>query len=158
MLIGLLSDTHIPDAVIALPHQVKTAFQSVDLILHAGDIFVVSVLDELECIAPVLAAKGDSEYAEVRSDRRVKEQHILTVEGVTIWLRHDGECFPDETGRPPDVIVSGHTHWPAVSNRGGVLLVNPGSPTYPLYKCRLGTVALVSVNAGKAEAEIIQLQ
>ena len=158
MLIGLLSDTHIPDAVMALPHQVKSAFHGVDLILHAGDIFVVSVLDELECIAPVLAAKGDSEYAEVRNDQRVSDKHSITIEGVTIWLWHDGEWLPDGQGKPPDIIASGHTHWPSVSNRDGVLLVNPGSPTYPLYKCRLGTVALLSVQSGKAEAQIIQLQ
>jgi putative phosphoesterase len=158
MLIGLLSDTHIPDAAMALPHQVKAAFRGVDLILHAGDIFVASVLDELGCIAPVLAAKGDSEYAEVRSDRRVREKHTLTIEGVTIWLWHDGEWCLDGQGKPPDIIVSGHTHWPSVSNRDGILLVNPGSPTYPLYKCGLGTVALLHVHSGKAEAQIIHLQ
>jgi putative phosphoesterase len=157
MLIGLLSDTHIPDAAMALPHQVEAAFRGVDLILHAGDIFVASVLDELECIAPVLAAKGDSEYAEARADRRVREKHTLTIEGVTIWLWHDGEWVPDRQGKPPDIIVSGHTHWPSVSKRDGILLVNPGSPTYPLYKCGLGTVALLHVHSGKAEAQIIQL-
>jgi len=158
MLIGLLADTHIPDAVTALPHQVKSAFRGVDLILHAGDIFVASVLDELECIAPVLAAKGDSEYAEVRADRRVLDRHTLDIDGVTIWLWHDGELVPNGQGQPPDVIVSGHTHWPSVSKRSGILLVNPGSPTYPLYRCQLGTVALLSVHSGKAEAQIIQLQ
>ncbi|MFC1939346.1 metallophosphoesterase family protein [Chloroflexota bacterium] len=157
MLIGLLSDTHIPDAVMVLPPQLRTAFYGVDIILHAGDIFVASVLDELECIAPVLAAKGDSEYAEVRSDRRVKEKHVLTFEGVTIWLWHDGQRSWNEQGELPDVIVSGHTHWASVSNHGNVLLVNPGSPTYPIYKCRLGTVAVLSVNSGKAEAQIVQL-
>jgi len=158
MLIGLLSDTHIPDAVMALPDQVKSAFHGVDLILHAGDIFVVSVLNELECIAPVLAAKGDSEYAEVRNDQRVSDKHTITIEGITIWLWHDGEWFPDRQVKPPDVIISGHTHWSSISNRDGILLVNPGSPTYPLYKSRLGTVALLNVNSGKAEAQIIQLQ
>lgn len=158
MLIGLLSDTHIPDAVMALPPQVKAAFHGVDLILHAGDIFVTSVLDELECIAPVLAARGDSEYAEVRSDRRVKDKHVLTIEGITIWLLHDWQGSWDGQEKLPDVIVSGHTHWATVKNHRGVLLVNPGSPTYPLYKCKLGTIALLTVNSGKAEAQIVQLR
>ncbi len=57
MLIGLISDTHIPWAVKELPPEVGEAFRGVDLILHAGDIYSHAVLDELERIAPVLAAK-----------------------------------------------------------------------------------------------------
>jgi len=47
MRIGLLSDTHIPEARSGLPPEVKKAFEGVDLILHAGDIYSLSVLDEL---------------------------------------------------------------------------------------------------------------
>ena len=58
MLIGLLSDTHIPDAVLGLPPELNRIFQDVDLILHAGDIFTSSVLDELESMAPVYDLAG----------------------------------------------------------------------------------------------------
>ncbi len=61
MLIGLTSDTHIPDHAKELPSQLKEAFRGFDLILHAGDIYVVSVLGELERLAPVLAAEGDDD-------------------------------------------------------------------------------------------------
>jgi len=40
LLIGLLSDTHIALPSEALPPQVKGAFSGVDLILHAGDIWI----------------------------------------------------------------------------------------------------------------------
>ncbi len=56
MRIGLLSDTHIPEVAGALPYQIAKAFKGADLILHAGDIYTTSVLDNLEHIAPVLAA------------------------------------------------------------------------------------------------------
>ena len=62
MRIGLISDTHIPDVARAIPRNVSRAFSGVDLILHAGDIQLASVLDELERIAPVLAARGDDDY------------------------------------------------------------------------------------------------
>ena len=51
MRIGLVSDTHIPEVAPAIPGQIAQAFRVVDLILHAGDIYVSSVLDELEYIA-----------------------------------------------------------------------------------------------------------
>ncbi len=159
MLIGLISDTHIPDHVKELPQQLKQVFHGVDLILHAGDIYVTSVLDELECIAPVLAAEGDDDYGEVLRDKRLKKEHILTVEGVTIWLCHQYEIWSwDKQENPPDVIVFGHSHKALLENHGDILRVNPGSPTFPHYKHELGTVGLLTVNSGKAEAQIIQLQ
>ena len=61
MRIGILSDTHLYNASM-LPHQVEEVFSDLDLILHAGDIYDPSVLDRLERIAPVLAAKGGSPH------------------------------------------------------------------------------------------------
>jgi putative phosphoesterase len=160
MIIGLLSDTHMLDTVLTLPTEVKDAFRDVELILHAGDIFAVSVLDELESLAPVLAAEGDGEYSQTRTDRRVKERQVIAVDGVTIWLWHDGDeqWSQDKYEKPPDVIVSGHTHWPTVENSDGILWVNPGSPTLPNYEYELGTVGLMTVSSGKAEAQIIRLK
>ena len=52
--IGLISDTHIPEARPTLWPQVYDAFDGVDMIFHAGDIHELFVLDELEKIAPVV--------------------------------------------------------------------------------------------------------
>ena len=58
MIIGLLSDTHIPEAASELPSELYKSFENVDLILHGGDMHVIDVLDWLEPLAPVLGAKG----------------------------------------------------------------------------------------------------
>lgn len=159
MRIGLISDTHIPDHAKELPEQLQDVFRGVDLILHAGDIYDASVLDELECLAPVLAAEGDDDPFPTRNDRRVKGKHILNVEGVTIWLVHDIPwSWSQNSDEVPDVIVFGHTHSASMQTKGDVLLVNPGSPTFPHYEVKLGTVALLSVSSGKVEANIVQLQ
>jgi len=169
MLIGLVSDTHIrlPGyraslsllSAMVLPPQIAEAFRGVDLVLHAGDIYSLPVLDELECIAPILAAEGDDDPFEIANDKRVKWRQVLTVEGVTIWLTHQPELWSwDKHGASPDVIVFGHSHQASLENQGGILRVNPGSPTFPHYQHELGTVGLLTVNSGKAEAQIIQLQ
>ena len=54
MLIGVISDTHG-----TLPRWVEEAFAGVDLIIHAGDVGRSAVLDELGCIAPVVAVRGN---------------------------------------------------------------------------------------------------
>ncbi len=169
MHIGLISDTHIPFDAKKLPEQLPRAFHNVDLILHAGDVYAPSVLAELEAIAPLLVARGDDDNGDVLDDERVKREHILTVEDVTIWLFHEyrktslvangtwyklsGEKFQ----KKPDVVVYGHTHKPALLNSGPILTVTPGSATFPSYISKPGTVGLLTVESGRAEAQIIQL-
>lgn len=169
MRIGLLSDTHIPDAAPALPPQVTEAFRDVDLILHAGDIYIPSVLDELERIAPVVAACGDDDYGDTLRDRRVKGKHILKLEGQTLWLIHERPYlhgFTSYQGRDsraqdkhdaPDIIVFGHEHRTVVSCSGDVLYVNPGSPTFLHYRRGLGTVGILNIESGEADLAILQL-
>jgi len=164
--IGLVSDTHIPKSTHVLPPQIKEAFKDVDLIFHAGDIYVVSVLDELEHLAPVLAAEGDDDYPEVKSDRRVKKEHVLTVEGINLHLTHFLAGRPWERHSIPtkdwfegvtDIFVYGDTHIAKVDYNEGVLLVNPGSPTYPDYQRKLGTVGILTITSGKVGTHILQL-
>ena len=168
MLIGLISDTHVRISgyrnnlgqlcASELPIEIRESFQGVDLILHAGDIYTLPVLDKLETVAPVLAAEGDDDPFEIVNDKRVKHEHFITVEGVTIWLSHYGLWSNSSQKEHPDVIIFGHSHHSTLENHNGVLRVNPGSPTFPSYQHTLGTVALLRVSSGKAEAQIVQLQ
>ena len=48
MKVGIISDTHNPNVGAEPPPEVATAFQGVDVILHAGDMHVIDVLDWLE--------------------------------------------------------------------------------------------------------------
>ena len=89
MLVGLLSDTHIMSPSETLPPQIYSAFNGVDLILHAGDIWIPSVLDELESVAPVMAAWGDDDYeADLGGDSRMITDFSLRLDGIICWLTH----------------------------------------------------------------------
>lgn len=177
MRIGLISDTHIPSVPGGIPPQVGEVFQGVDLILHAGDIYVAWVLDELESIAPVLAARGDDDYGEVLADKRVKVEHTLTVDGVGMLLTHEitslrplrdrtrswhwqpptGQYTKEWRGSVISIFVFGHLHKPIIDYHEGFLLVSPGSPTLPNYQPKLGTVGLLDIAPGRVEVRILQL-
>lgn len=178
MLIGLLSDTHIAFPSRKLPPKVLGAFEGVDLILHMGDVWIPAVLDQLETVAPVLAARGDDDFdQDFGDDKRIKMMQILKYEGVTIWAVHVlpryEQIVPDDPndsyaarlytqpdGEPPEtpgVVLFGHTHYSSMEEYKGVLLVNPGSATMPNYVPKLGSVGLLTLKDGKAEAEIINL-
>ncbi|MFH1141256.1 MAG: metallophosphoesterase family protein [Chloroflexota bacterium] len=169
MRVGLLSDTHIPDAEKALPPETMEAFRGVDLILHAGDIYIPSVLDELERIAPVLAAAGDDDYGDTLTDERVKQKHILKLQGQTLWLVHQtpypytslSQLSRHSEGRDvhdnPDIVVFGHEHRVLVQRTGDILFINPGSPTFLHYRRGLGTVAILDIDSGQVQVQILEL-
>ena len=172
MRLGLISDTHVPEVAKELPSQIAEAFHGVDLILHAGDIYIPSVLDDLERIAPVLAARGDDDYADTLMDRRVKEKHVLKLEGQTLWLIHErpdsptpswwqspwwqSRLSPGQDNRP-DIVVFGHAHHTVVQRVSDVLFVNPGSPTFLFYHRGLGTVGILDLDSGEVDVRIVQL-
>ena len=174
MRIGLISDTHISQAASELPDEVFQVFTSIDLILHAGDIYNKSVLDELEKLAPVLAAEGDDDYPDTIRDKRVKVKHVLQVEGKTMWLVHENP-FSSYTmiSQPqswenyamqkwskitkPDVIVFGHEHRTHTETMDGILMINPGSPTFLNYKKGLGTLAILEITHDRVDYQIINL-
>lgn len=173
MRIGLISDTHIPWSQRELPPQVFDTFKGVDLILHAGDIYSFSVLDQLQRVAPVLAALGDDDYPS--DDVRVKEKHVLEIEGRILWLIHEGPYPPisstfiplwwksrlspgDKHRDKPDIIVSGHQHRTVVERADGLLHISSGSPTLLHYQKGLGTLGILEISSTKTDFQLIQLQ
>lgn len=169
MRIGLLSDTHVPDAISVIPGEVLEAFKGVDLILHAGDIYDRSVLDKLEQVAPVLAARGDDDYLCDFNDKRVREKHVLEVEGMTLWLIHDRSYYlmgslwknrmpgGQNEDAIPDVIIFGHEHRALVNRNDDILFINPGSPTFLNYRRGLGTIGILEINSSLADIKILQI-
>lgn len=172
MRIGLVSDTHIPQHVKELPvAELTEVFRGVDLILHAGDIYSLSVLNDLERIAPVLAAQGDDDYGETVRDQRVKGRHVLQVGGQIVWLIHERPYIPrmpaewwqsrtnpekNEFGKP-NIVVFGHEHRTIVETVDGVLYVNSGSPTFLHYKHGLGTYGIIDFGSGTPDVQIKSL-
>jgi putative phosphoesterase len=130
--IGVISDTHIPHFK-EMPQAVWQHFAGVELIIHAGDLSVLSVLDELETLAPVVAVQGNIEYEEVVAKLPIKREvvvghcrigivHILGDSSNRVRLAR--QEFP--TAR---VVVYGHSHAPYNQEHDGQLLFNPGSAT-----------------------------
>jgi putative phosphoesterase len=170
MRIGLLSDTHVPEAVKQLPMaELREAFKGVDLIMHGGDIYSRSVLEDLAQIAPVIAARGDDDYGSTLQDARVKDKHVLSIDGHCIWLIHERpgiftppppphrRAYEFRNIEAPEVVVFGHLHKTVVESYEGMLLVSPGSPTFLHYKQGLGTVGILNINDGKIDVNIMQL-
>lgn len=119
--IGLISDTHG-----LLRPEARVALSGVDRIIHAGDICDAQLLLQLTQIAPVLAVRGNNDRGAWADG--LQETETLVIDGVTVYVLHDLQQLdvePADTGI--DVVISGHSHRPAVRKERGVLYVNPGS-------------------------------
>jgi putative phosphoesterase len=159
--IGVISDTHIPHFK-KIPEAVWQHFAGVELIMHAGDLSILSVLTELETIAPVVAVQGNVEYEEVVQALPIKRE--ILVGNCRIGIEHIlGETsnrvrlarqeFP--TAR---VVVYGHSHIPYNEEHDGQLLFNPGSATDRRRqpRCSIGML-YVDDESGNVQGEIIEL-
>ena len=160
MLIGLISDTHIPDRARELPKNVISAFQNVDLILHAGDLTSMEVIDELEKIAPTIAIQGNMDRA---AGIILPNAKVIEAEGIKIGIAH-GEVYPRADTQQllylakqldADILVRGHSHQPKIEQIDGVLLLNPGSPIVPRLADR--TVMLLEINNKDVDVEVVKI-
>ncbi len=83
--IGVVADSHVGEYLDALPVGVLEALDGCDLVLHAGDLSVPSVLDDLAAVAPVVAVRGDHDRLDGVG---LPETAIVVAGGLRIGLTH----------------------------------------------------------------------
>ena len=142
MKIGVISDTHIPTDAKQIPRKILEQFKETELILHAGDLVELYVLDALREIAKLKAVFGNMDSPQVRKVLPAKE--IIQIKNFKIGLIH-GWGPPEQLKENVrgdfediDAIVYGHSHSPVNEFFQGVLFFNPGSPTdkvFAPYNC-----------------------
>ena len=84
--LGLISDTHMPQRCRELPAAVFDALSGADVLLHAGDVGELWVLDRLGEIAPVVAVHGNDDTPAAM--RELPHQQVLSAGGQRILLWH----------------------------------------------------------------------
>ena len=151
MLIGVISDTHgllRPEALRALA--------GVEAILHAGDVGDAGILEALRKIAPVTAIRGNID--QTGKCAALPETEWVELGGVVFYLLHDLKQLDlDPATARIGVVVSGHSHQAKVERRSDVLYLNPGSAGPRRFRLAV-TVARVTVEAGRVEAEIVEVE
>ncbi len=177
MKIGVLSDTHIPDLLPEMPARVLELLKGVDIILHAGDISDIRVLQQLEQIAQTFAVCGNCESPQVA--RFLQESQRLEFANRAIGLVHGHRAW---VGKGLDnwrmrlsarvreqalhahvlkqfddvhTIVYGHTHRPYMKMHGGVLLFNPGAVAPA--RGQLGSLGFLEIGANTIKGRIVQI-
>ena len=156
-LIGVISDTHIPHRMQEIPPRVYEQLKGCEVILHAGDLEDIHILESLKQIAPVYAVRGNIHWQASMGahDQDLPLSVTLPIGGHVIYLTHGHMNFlrtmvdkvvhfstqPTLTevnqiimGRlahvkPPeaDIVIFGHTHKSCSEWINGTLYFNPGA-------------------------------
>ena len=170
--VGLVADTHLPRFGRRLPRALIEGLEAagVAAIFHLGDhtsTFVTDLLVDVPGVGAgaVEAVAGNNDGPDLAE--RFGFARIVLVDGLRVGLTHGHlgierataeralMTFGPQPAAAVDVVAFGHSHVPLVERRGGVLLVNPGSPTdrrrQPAF-----SFGVLTVEAGIASAEIIR--
>ena len=162
MKIGVISDTHISGESKNIPQKILEEFKNVDMIIHAGDLADLSVLDKLKGIcAKVIAVRGNMDPEEVK--KILPEKEIIQVGNHKIGLMH-GHGAPANLvelltsvfkNDKVDLIIFGHSHSGINEKRNNILFFNPGSPTDKVF-APYNSYGIIEINGG-IKARIVKI-
>jgi len=130
MKIGVISDTHLTQSTADLTELLHGPFKDVEMILHAGDITELAVLEAFAG-RKVLAVCGNMDSPVVR--KQLPTHRVFQAEKFMIGLIHGWggpRGIEERIAREfqgVDCIVYGHTHTTAYMEREGVFFFNPGA-------------------------------
>lgn len=146
--VGVVSDTHVGDALPMLPAGVAAALEGADVIVHTGDVTTGAVLDRLRELAPVVAVQGNHDR---KAGLALPSAAVVTIGGRRIGITHGLRGRVPETaailagiacGRPVmaglartladrfgdvDCVVFGHFHVPYLGYVGTTMVFSPGA-------------------------------
>jgi putative phosphoesterase len=155
-----ISDTH-ASSIQEFPTVLLDDLKNADVIIHTGDYTSKALLDQLKAFRSFRGVYGNMDPLEIRQE--VPEKIMFDAAGYRIGLTHPSD------GGPPlgienmvrkkfdrvDLIIYGHTHNAKRERKGGVLFVNPGSPT-GVWPAKSKTYAIIEIDQA-IEARIIQI-
>ena len=159
MKIGVISDTHLRFRDEQLEKIVEDHFADAEIILHAGDLVCLDILD-IFAGKEVYAVSGNMDSDEVV--RALPSKLIITIKGHQIGLIHgwgNPSGIEDRIREEFDdieCIVYGHTHRPVNEKKKGTLFFNPGSPTDRRFS-PYNSVGILDINE-TIQGEVIRLE
>jgi putative phosphoesterase len=173
LLIGLLSDTHIPHRTSEFPEDVINDFKEkrVDYVFHLGDFTTFSaykrLIDEFGS-DKVIAVRGNMDF-EQEIKGNLPERLELEILGHKILMLH-GMGGPnmiikrlikklDLLNSDYDLVIFGHTHRPENEKQHGILFFNPGTTTPIDNKFTVvSSYGYLKISREKIESQIIYLE
>jgi len=133
-----------------------------DMIMHAGDLVDISVLEELQKLCPeVKAVCGNMDPGDLK--KKLPEKEIFNIGKFRIGMMHGyghpgalidllEESFKNEG---VNLVIFGHSHNAQNEKRGETIFFNPGSPTDKIFS-KFNSLGIIQIS-DKIETQIIKI-
>ena len=153
MKVLVIADTHAQDDIFLKILSLERPF---DALLHAGDFegseFVYRELTDV----PFYYVAGNNDFFTDAFYERVVELdgcRIYMVHGHQMKLEKGYDLVRKEAAsRNADIAVFGHSHTPVAEYRGGILLLNPGSLSWPRQTPRVPSYIVLTLSSGHVKS------
>ncbi len=158
--VGILSDTHLTRPSSWFRRQTQQAFHDCSVILHAGDLTDISILDVFEG-KEIHAVHGN--MCELSACQTLPTDKLITIDGYTIGVCHGAGARHNIEERmwnlfpAVDCIVYGHTHVPVNHLLAKILFINPGSFASTGRYGDSGSYAILDIGPDGLQATLHQL-
>lgn len=137
MKVVIVSDTHRRDGNLTAVLEIEG---KIDRLIHLGDVegsqnFICQVAD---CEVDIVAGNNDFlSFLPREKEIRLGGRKILLTHGDAYHVSRDtGMLRRTARERGMDIVMFGHTHRPCLEEQDGVIILNPGSLSYPRQEGR----------------------
>lgn len=146
MKILIVSDTHRRHGNLEKVIEKEKPF---DLLIHLGDTeggedYIEAVAD---CPAHIISGNNDFfSYLPKEKEFVLEGRRIFITHGHAYYVSMSEERLKLEAGeRKADIVMYGHTHKPSYTEEGGLIILNPGSISFPRQTDRKPTYMVMEL-------------
>ena len=148
MRILIVSDTHRENSIYL---NLVQQWAPLDMVIHCGDVegSEYTISEAVEC--PTIIVQGNNDFfTDLPKERQVKigRHQVLVTHGHYYHVATAGHrvLVKEAKERKIDIVMYGHTHRPVIEKEDGVLVINPGSLTYPRQSNRRSSYIIMETN------------
>ena len=122
----------------------------IDMLIHLGDVEGGEYYIEETAQCPVHMVAGNNDFFSPlprEEELYIGKKKVLITHGHHYYVSSGNERIAKEAKkRGADIVMYGHTHKPVLEKRDGLLIINPGSISYPRQQGRQATYMIMNVD------------
>ena len=125
--------------------------ENIDLLIHLGDLEGGEYYIEQTAGCPVHMVAGNNDlFTQLPMEKEFKlgNKRVFITHGHYYRVSAGYErIYQEALRRKANIVMFGHIHRPVQQEKNGILLLNPGSISYPRQQGRQGTYMIMEINA-----------
>lgn len=123
---------------------------NIDMLIHLGDVeggetYIDAVAD---CEKHIIRGNNDF-FSELPREEEfyIGSHKVFITHGHAYYVSLDPECIREEgKARGAEIVMFGHTHRPFFEDDNGIIVLNPGSLSFPRQEGRKGSYMILEMD------------